>query len=529
MTNLRLGGICSGYGGLHAALEQATGGTTVFVSDVLDGPNRVLAKRFPEAVNIGDCTSVAWTPDCPDCQVPLTVVRDDAGDFAGYVCDSGDAHAPGSPVVFGTDLRGDHPYPVHVFDAGTPCQDLSQAGRRAGMVEGTRSNLWVAMREGLARLRPNVVVWENVRGALSAKAHCEAENDYDEENPLRPMEPGTRRMGGNADHALLTAFGRVLGDLASLGYDAQWQIVSASSVGAPHRRDRIFLLAYRDEKFVTDYFQEHRPELTDFGGDHALVLPTPCAQPSGNSASAHLRKKPGRSRVTDLAVLVEGDLLATGGRLLPTPRTNDHTGPGIHGHGGQDLRTVISLLPTPDAYAGTRGGTQDPALRRAGGHSISLGDVVEHKLVPTPSVADAKGGHISRSGNRKNELLLGGLASGGHLGRFGPYAEAISRWEARMGRLCPPPTQPTARSEAACPVHGEAGGTGECACSQRLSAKFVEWLMGLPDGWVTDIDGLSRSQQLHLLGNGVVPAQALAALTLLRRRFAPSQTLAAAA
>lgn len=49
----------------------------------------------------------------------------------------------------------------------------------------------------------------------------------------------------------------------------------------------------------------------------------------------------------------------------------------------------------------------------------------------------------------------------------------------------------------------------------RLSTDFVEWMMGLPAGWVTDVAGLSRSAQLKALGNGVVPQQAALALRLL--------------
>jgi DNA (cytosine-5)-methyltransferase 1 len=48
-----------------------------------------------------------------------------------------------------------------------------------------------------------------------------------------------------------------------------------------------------------------------------------------------------------------------------------------------------------------------------------------------------------------------------------------------------------------------------------LSAVFVEWLMGLPPGWVTEVPGLSRNDQLKILGNGVVPQQAEAALRYL--------------
>lgn len=196
------------------------------------------------------------------------------------------------------------------------------------------------------------------------------------------------------------------------------------------------------------------------------LLPSPVAQPSGNRPDDHLRKKPGREVVTDLAIIVENGLLETGGKLLPTPRADEATGIGIHGTGGQDLRTSVALLPTPDAYAGSRGGAQDPEKRRAGGHSVALHDVVE----------------------KGNVRPQGGPT-------WGPYGAAIERWETVLGRSVPEPTE-----------QGPKGG-------QRLSAVFVEWMMGLPEGWVTDPAlELSRTQQLKMLGNGVVVQQATSAL-----------------
>lgn len=76
--------------------------------------------------------------------------------------------------------------------------------------------------------------------------------------------------------------------------------------------------------------------------------------------------------------------------------------------------------------------------------------------------------------------------------RWGEFAQAIARWETVTGRPVPEPTEP-----------------GRTAL--RLSARFVEWMMGLPGGWVTDVD-ISRTAQLRALGNGVVPQQAAAAI-----------------
>ena len=82
---------------------------------------------------------------------------------------------------------------------------------------------------------------------------------------------------------------------------------------------------------------------------------------------------------------------------------------------------------------------------------------------------------------------------------FGQYAEPIARHEQALGRPAPAPIEP--------------GRNG----APRLAPRFVEWMMMLPNGWVTGVPGLTRSQQLRMLGNGVVPAQAEAALAWLSR------------
>lgn len=87
---------------------------------------------------------------------------------------------------------------------------------------------------------------------------------------------------------------------------------------------------------------------------------------------------------------------------------------------------------------------------------------------------------------------------------FGKYEQAIQRWEIIHGVIAPPPTEPGSKQQ---PV---------------LSPRFVEWMMGVPEGWVTDT-ALSRTQQLRMLGNGVVPLQAEAALRTLLA-MAPPQT-----
>ena len=96
-----------------------------------------------------------------------------------------------------------------VICGGYPCQPFSQAGKRGG--ENDARHLWPAMHNAICLLRPRYALMENVRGHLS--------------------------MG----------FGDVLADLAEIGYDAEWQVIPAAAVGAPHKRDRVFIVAYPND------------------------------------------------------------------------------------------------------------------------------------------------------------------------------------------------------------------------------------------------------------------------------------------
>lgn len=111
---------------------------------------------------------------------------------------------------------------------------------------------------------------------------------------------------------------------------------------------------------------------------------------------------------------------------------------------------------TPTAQIATNGGSQHPDKRKAGGHGPTLADEVEHM-------------------------------------DWRQYEPAIRRQEKATGRPAPPPTEPS-------------GKDGQ----PRISPRFVEWLMALPDGHVTGVPGLSRAAQLRLLGNGVYPPQVTA-------------------
>ena len=109
---------------------------------------------------------------------------------------------------------------VDIIAGGFPCQDISTAGKGAGL-NGERSGLFFQIIRLARQLRPKAIVLENVSALL------------------------VRGMGD------------VLGELAEVGYDSEWHCLPAAGVGAPHRRDRVFIIACK--KNVADSSSERQP------------------------------------------------------------------------------------------------------------------------------------------------------------------------------------------------------------------------------------------------------------------------------
>ncbi|MFC8345216.1 DNA cytosine methyltransferase [Streptomyces sp. NPDC057280] len=269
----------------------------------------------------------------------------------------------------------------------------------------------------------------------------------------------------------------VAADLAALGYDARWMCLRAGDpeVGACHRRDRWFAVAYPAAE------DPHLP----VGPQRGTAAP---GQAQGGRARTHAGGRSG--------------LLAAPGRglrLLPTPAAADGTGgPGTSPKrkGGMNLRTAVTLLPTPAARDWKSG-----ASNLIGTNSRPLNEVVVN-LLPTPKASDGPHGGPNQRDSAGNYYLPGQAVrlDGQWVATNGTdYGPAIHRWEAVLGRPAPEPTEPGTKG------------------NRRLSPAFVEWMMGADPGWVTGTDlGLSRSDQLKILGNGVVIHQAtLAYRTLL--------------
>lgn len=151
---------------------------------------------------------------------------------------------------------------------------------------------------------------------------------------------------------------------------------------------------------------------------------------------------------------------------------------------------MVNLLPTPTARDWKSG-----ASNLHGKNARPLNEVV--LLFPTPTSSDGTGG-AGTSPNRKGGMNLRTAVttlpeSVDLVQDWADFEPAIRRQEALSGREAPIPTE-----------LGPRGG-------RRLAARFAEWLMWIPDGHVTAVPGLNRSEQLQRIGNGVVPIQALTA------------------
>ncbi len=266
---MKIGSLCTGYGGLDMAVEAYFDAEMVWCAENDKYASQIIQARFSKP-NLGDIKQINW----------------------------------------------DQVEPIDILTAGYPCQPFSIAGDRKG--ENDPRHIWPNIKEIISILRPRIVILENVKGHLTL------------------------------------GFDEVLKGLTQIGYDARWEIVRASQVGAPHHRARIFVIAYPSSERCKDQL---------------------CTE---------------KSNGVEQGVISNSE------------------------HFSWQHQWQVSKL----------------ARRFTSRFEMSLQD-------PPHALVDGK-----------------------------------------------------------------------------VNAKFVEYMMGLPVGWVTDLD-LSRSQQLKILGNGVVPQQAYYALELL--------------
>lgn len=397
MPPLTVGSFCSGYGGLEIGLASVLDIDVRWHAEIASGAVKVLEHHYPDVPNLGDLTAVDYT------QVE----------------------------------------PVDVVCAGFPCQDLSYAGRGAGIKEGTRSGLWRNIIEAVRVLRPRFVVLENVAAIVA------------------------RRPGLDV----------VLADLAQDGWSAEWACVRASDVDAPHRRERWFCVATHADDGVH--------------GDESGGM-------AGTSTSGE-----------------RGDT-STCWRSAIGSRRTDQSGDGRSAAADTERRRgrqADTRRRGLERQSGVQAGRDEGAGPSGPGASVAA-DAADPR--PQGAVAGEGGiGHDQRRDQDAADSEGDGWDEGrpepaGHVGRpdaaersdtdWGDYRPAIERWARVVGRRAPVPTVDLGRGP-------------------RLNPALPEWMMGLPDGWVTGVPGLSRNEQLSTLGNGVVPQQAAFALSRLLPRL----------
>jgi DNA (cytosine-5)-methyltransferase 1 len=300
---LTVGSLCSGVDGLALGVERALGARTVWQSEIDPHGSTVLAAHWPGVPNHGDLRTFNWS----------------------------------------------QAEPVDVMCFGFPCQDISSAGRRAGL-EGEASALWFDCAAAVGVLRPRYVLVENVSDLL------------------------------------VRGFGLVVADLAEMGYVGRWGCLRSSEIGAPHRRERIFLAA------------------TYAGGTAGRQMGD--AEPR-HSAAPHERGAPepgGRSGAPPDAV---GSGREGRGPAITHRRTEPAVGPAAD---AENQRRPGARYPRPGRHGSTHGRDAAPDSDRE-----RLEMWPELDRVPEPGVEASR--RLDADGR----------------GGWGPYTAAIRRWEATHG------------------------------------------------------------------------------------------------
>jgi DNA (cytosine-5)-methyltransferase 1 len=476
---MKVGSLFTGYGGL----DIAVGGELAWYAEIEPAACQVLAHHYPNVPNLGDITKIDW-----------------------------------SEVE-----------PVDVITGGYPCQPFSHAGNRKG--KNDVRHLWPNVLDAIRAIRPRYAILENVSGHLTL------------------------------------GFADVLADLAEIGWSCEWGTFRASDVGAPHRRERIFIIAGNpnndgrssseggrsirvsqklggsqespsnrqlegasnsriayansegSQRPITRPEDAIRPGSRGVASDDCGIIPAN----TNNSGwvenveqSSDVAATPGerqsslidRSGADGDAATRSGTLVASNATFTPVQQRRREQRSGQAQSRGSDI------TPVADASGERHGSRERPrGLERMGSQAEVSGwetstarqEFGAGSVVIAADTESNEQREPAKLGEIRPELGNGVDAGSIQLERncgsvdWGKYGPAIKRWESVLERAAPAPTTPGRNDRP------------------RLNPQFVEWMMGLPDGWVTG-HGLSAAKELKMLGNGVVPQQAHAAITQLLER-----------
>lgn len=379
--------------------------------------------------------------------------------FCGDICE-----------LDGRPMRGH----VNAIIGGFPCQDISQAGKGAGIVKGNRSGLWFEFARLIEEIRPDFVFLENVSAII---------------------------------HRGLDS---VLGELARLGFDAEWDCFTAAQVGAPHKRERWFCLAHRrcagDERRDEpggmgsvqgtregQGAQRERPRGNSGGEGCILALPAQRGQ-------RERRQSPGRDGQPD-----------GGDETLDNPASTRRDGAGqwaeAVSESGQRLlgegRSELANAKDPDRggrISGEEEGTGPEGRGRRG--FAGSGCDVEHPESAQRGRQDAWRETLAGIASRRPS------AGGDELGdTTGSRREGWSGFGRCADERLPFPPGPADRDAWARIIEA----------SPHLAPAVEPGVRVLADGLALVVDA-ARADQLRGCGNGVVPLQAALAFATLAGR-----------
>ena len=563
---MRIGSLFTGMGGLDVAVQAVLGGTVAWHCENNEAASKLLTHHHPHIPNLGDITTVDWTRvepvDVLTGGFPCTDVSA-AGRQEGMF----DGTRSGLWSEYATAIRHLQPKLVIIENVrglftsrgAPPTPELLAAW--AELAKCDRIVQLINSKHGKA-VREQKTFW--IRQHATDRARIMGRR--------KRAVVAARR----ADARIVRAIGAVVGTLASLGYDAEWHSIRASDVGAPHERWRVFLVAENTDRSTRCQRRQSAPGQAqggrawpDFGGSSRTRTAAAVEHADGRGRGQGWFSGVGRE------VGPGGDYSgdpATPADASPRPAADTaHVGHerGRGTRAGRPGPADSRLGTAPDTASTRFGGTEDGGAdsgdegtrcrgaefernrgprtdadtprfgrderrpeptRHSGGphaplsghattpHTGSVGldrrESVEGERRDAPVRVETRS-DPSDSGISRNETPphtdmrdSNGRATAGQQRQAGPsvrsavldwgvYRPAIERWERVLDRPAPPPT-----------VLAPKGG-------QRLSPAFVEWLMGAPEGWVTAVPGISRNDQLKILGNAVVAQQAEAALKLL--------------
>ena len=434
---MKIGSLFDGIGGWPYAAEKA-GGTALWASEIEPFPQEVTKVHFPKMQHLGDITKI----------------------------------------------NGAEIEPVDVITLGSPCQDLSVAGKREGL-DGARSGLFKTainivrqMRNATNGKYPRFIVWENVPGAFSSNKGADFRTVLEEITETEIPMPTSGRWA-------------TAGMVRSNKCEVAWRVLDAQFWGVPQRRKRIFLVADFGGKCATEIL--FKPE--SMSGDFAEG----CGE--GQRIAGITQNSPGKSSepVTfSVGNLVRGaDAEPNNNGVCKTLRADmgdQHPCICLNDQGGQSINVDYDVSPTlrSESHGNNPCVVSNPAiawtLKASGAHAVCAPaasggvDIYNQAFLPelAQTLRSAEGGDSTPT-----VLVQGPTYSMGHDERDSQFINNLAN-------------SLTASDYKAAPI------VNQNHKVRRLTPTECERLQGLPDGYtLIDDKKCSDSARYKALGNGM--------------------------